>query len=48
MAESAQMVELAGEKQSALLCYEREPGGCHRTLLIESALPGAEVVDLFA
>ena len=48
MAESAQMVELAGEKRSALLCYEREPGGCHRTLLIESALPGAEVVDLFA
>ena len=48
MAESAQMVELAGEKRSALLCYEREPGGCHRTLLIRSALPGAEVVDLFA
>ena len=48
MAESAQMVELAGDKRSALLCYEREPGGCHRTLLIESALPGAEVVDLYA
>ena len=48
MAESAQMVELAGEKRSALLCYEREPGGCHRTLLIRSALPSAEVVDLFA
>ena len=48
MAESAQMVELAREKRSALLCYEREPGGCHRTLLIKSALPGAEVIDLFA
>jgi uncharacterized protein (DUF488 family) len=48
MAESAQMVQLANEKRSALLCYEREPGGCHRTLLIKSALPGAEVVDLFA
>ena len=48
MAESAQMVELAGDKRSALLCYEREPGGCHRTLLIRSVLPGAEVVDLFA
>ena len=48
MAESAQMVELAREKRSALLCYEREPGGCHRTLLIKSALPGADVIDLFA
>jgi uncharacterized protein (DUF488 family) len=48
MAESAQMVELAREKRSALLCYEREPGGCHRSLLIKSALPGAEVIDLFA
>lgn len=48
MAESAQMLELAAEKRSALLCYEREPGGCHRTLLIKSALPDAEVVDLFA
>jgi uncharacterized protein (DUF488 family) len=48
MAESAKMLELAAEKPSALLCYEREPGGCHRTLLINSALPNAEVVDLFA
>lgn len=48
MAQSAQMAELAGEKRSALLCYEREPSGCHRTLLIESALADAEVVDLFA
>lgn len=48
MAETAQMVELASEKRSALLCYEREPAGCHRTLLIRSALPDAEVVDLFA
>ena len=48
MAESAKMVELAREKRSALLCYEREPDGCHRSLLIKSALPGAEVIDLFA
>ena len=48
MAQSAQMLELAAEKPSALLCYEREPGGCHRTLLIKSAIPDAEVVDLFA
>lgn len=43
-----QMRELAAEKPSALLCYEREPAGCHRTLLWRSALPDAEVVDLYA
>jgi len=48
IAESAQMIELAREKPSALLCYERDPAGCHRTLLIRSAAPGAEVTDLFA
>lgn len=48
IAESAQMVELAKEKPSALLCYEREPGGCHRTLLLRAAAPAAEIVDLFA
>jgi len=48
MAEAAQMVALASEKPSALLCYEREPAGCHRTLLLKSAAPDAEVVDLYA
>ena len=48
MAETAQMLALAEEKPSAVLCYEREPGGCHRTLLLKSAAPDAEVVDLFA
>lgn len=43
-----QMRELAEEKPSALLCYERDPAGCHRTLLWRAALPDAEVVDLFA
>ncbi|HYX46366.1 MAG TPA: DUF488 domain-containing protein [Sphingomicrobium sp.] len=48
MAEAARMVALAEEKPSALLCYEREPGGCHRRLLVKSAAPDADVVDLFA
>jgi len=48
IAESAQMLALASEKPSALLCYEREPGGCHRTLLLRAVAPDAEVVDLFA
>lgn len=42
-----QMRDLANEKPSALLCYERDPAGCHRTLLWRSALPDAEIVDLY-
>ena len=48
MAEAAQLVALASEKPSALLCYEREPAGCHRTLLLKSAAADADVVDLYA
>jgi len=48
MAQGAQMVELALERPSALLCYERDPAGCHRTLLWKAVAPEAEVVDLFA
>jgi len=42
-----QMLELAKEKPSALLCYERDPSGCHRTLLLRKAAPRAQVIDLF-
>ena len=45
---SAQMIELAAEKPSALLCFEREPAHCHRTLLLKSVAPDAEVLDLYA
>ena len=48
MVQSAQMLELAGEKPSALLCVEREPAHCHRTLLLKSVANDAEVVHLFA
>lgn len=47
MVEGAKLVEMAGEQPTALLCFEREPGGCHRSLLIEAVLPDAEVVHLF-
>lgn len=47
MVEGARLVEMAGEKPTALLCFEREPGGCHRSLLIDAILPDAEVVHLF-
>lgn len=46
MAEGAMMLELSAEKPSALLCYERDPACCHRTLLWQSLAPDAEVVDL--
>ena len=45
--QAAQMRELAAARPSALLCYERDPACCHRTLLIEAEGEGAEVVDLF-
>jgi uncharacterized protein (DUF488 family) len=48
MAQSAQMLDLASEKPSALLCMEREPAHCHRTLLLKAVAPDAEVVDLYA
>ncbi len=48
MAQGAQMIELSREKPSAILCYERDPSGCHRTLLLESVAPDAEVEHLFA
>ena len=48
MAQSAQMLELAKEKPSALLCMEREPAHCHRTLLLNAVAADAEVVDLYA
>ena len=43
----AEMRELAAEQPSALLCYERDPSGCHRTLLLRWVVPDADVVDLF-
>jgi len=47
-AEAARMIALAEEKPSALLCFERDPAGCHRTPLREAAMPGWEAVDLYA
>ena len=44
----AQMRELASERPSALLCFERAPEGCHRSLLLKAVASEAEVIDLFA
>jgi len=47
-ADAARMIALAQEKPSALLCFERDPAGCHRTPLREAVMPGWEVTDLYA
>lgn len=47
-AQAAQMIALAQEKPSALLCFERDPALCHRTPLREAVMPDWEAVDLYA
>ena len=48
IAATAQLLDLADEMPSALLCFERDPATCHRRVLIDTVAPDAEVVDLFA
>lgn len=48
IAQSAQMLALAEELPSALLCFERDPAECHRTLLLDAVAPDVEVTHLFA
>ncbi|KRB85791.1 hypothetical protein ASE00_03210 [Sphingomonas sp. Root710] len=47
MVQAAQLLDMATERPTALLCFEREPACCHRSLLVEAVMPDAEVVDLF-
>ena len=47
-AETAQMIALAEETPSALLCFERDPAQCHRTPVRETVMADWEVVDLYA
>jgi len=45
--QAEQMRELAMDKPSALLCYERAPAQCHRSLLLNAVAGDAEVTHLF-
>ena len=45
--QAEQMKEMAAEMPSALLCYEREPAQCHRTLLLAAVAREATVTHLF-
>jgi uncharacterized protein (DUF488 family) len=47
MLQAAQLTDLAEERPTAVLCFERDPDHCHRSLLIEAVLPDAERIDLF-
>jgi uncharacterized protein (DUF488 family) len=47
IAQAAMMIDLASEAPSALLCMEREPAECHRTLLLDAVAADAEVTHLY-
>ena len=42
----AHLAELAARRRVAVLCYEREASGCHRTLLCAAVLPDFAVTNL--
>jgi uncharacterized protein (DUF488 family) len=45
--QAEQLKDMAAEMPTALLCFERDPSGCHRSLLLDAILPDAERIDLF-
>ena len=45
--QAEQMRELATERPSALLCYERDPAVCHRSLLLDAVARDSVVTHLF-
>jgi len=46
--QAGQLKEMAAERPTALLCFERDPAACHRSLLVEAVFPEAERINLFA
>jgi uncharacterized protein (DUF488 family) len=48
MLQGAQLREWARERPTALLCFERKPEGCHRSLLIAAIMADAQVTHLCA
>lgn len=46
IAAGAQLADLARTRRTALLCYERNAGECHRTLLRKAVLPEFVPIDL--
>jgi uncharacterized protein (DUF488 family) len=44
--QAEQLRDLARQRPTALLCFERDASACHRSLLLEMLFPEAERVDL--
>lgn len=44
--DTARLLDEAARQPTALLCYERDPRACHRSLLVDRIMPEAEVIDL--
>ena len=47
MLQNVKLRDMAADRPTALLCFERDPHGCLRSLLIEAIRQEATVVDLF-
>jgi uncharacterized protein (DUF488 family) len=47
MVQAEELKSLVADKPSALLCFEREPAGCHRNIILRELLPDAAVEHLF-
>ena len=46
--DTERMIALADARPAALLCFERDPAACHRSVLVSAKMPDAQVIDLFA
>lgn len=46
--QSEMLKEMAAERPTVLLCFERDPETCHRSLLADAIFPDAKRTDLFA
>jgi uncharacterized protein (DUF488 family) len=46
-AEGEMLKVLVAERPTALVCFERDPAMCHRTLLIAAFMSDVEVIDLY-
>lgn len=45
--QAAQLAEMVREQPTVLLCFERDPATCHRSLLVDALFPDAERINLF-
>ncbi len=48
IAAAAELLSLAADEPCCLLCFERNPAECHRSILVEELGSKVEVLDLFA